>query len=69
MFQNFNPTRRTINGPSLSRRSALAGLGGMLGGAALLGAAGCAPRPDGTAPAAGKSLNLDFSKAEDNLTA
>ena len=69
MFQNFDPTRMTINGPSLSRRSALAGLGGMLGGAALLGAAGCAARPAGSTPGAGNSLNLDFSKAEDNLMA
>jgi len=69
MFQNVDPTRMTINGPSLNRRSALLGLGGVLGGAALLGAAGCGQRPTASGPSAGKSLNLDFSKAEDNLTA
>jgi hypothetical protein len=69
MFQSIQPDRIISEGAALTRRSALAGLGGMLGGAALLGAAGCAPRPAGPAAAAGKSLNLDFRKPEDNLTA
>ena len=65
MFQNFDPTRMTAKSGSLNRRTALLGLGGVLGGAALGGATAYAP----SATAASPSLNLDFSKAEDNLTA
>jgi hypothetical protein len=73
MFQNFDPTRMTpdtqsIGAKLLSRRSALFGLGGF-GAAAALSA--CAPNsaPSGQNAAPARSLNLDFTKADDNLTA
>jgi hypothetical protein len=73
MFQKLNfhdkQAQRTI-----SRRSVIGGMGAMAGAAALTA---CAEPTTGPAPASGagpatgsgKSLNLDFSKAEDNLTA
>ena len=68
MFQNFDPTKMVIGEQKISRRSALAGLGGLgalAGASALTGAASVYPKQ----AQAAKSLNLDFSKAEDNLTA
>jgi hypothetical protein len=50
----------------LSRRSALLGLGGL---GALLSLNACADRSSQSAPPSAGSLNLDFSKPEDNLTA
>jgi hypothetical protein len=65
MFTNLDPTRRVLDEQQIDRRSALFGLGALLGGTALVGACGQTSQPD----AARKSLNLDFSKPEDNLTA
>jgi len=68
MFGTIDPVQLTVGHQAISRRSALLGLGG-LGAAAAL--AGCAPggAPQGTAGGAQASLNLDFTKPEDNLTA
>jgi hypothetical protein len=68
MFQNFDPNKSVLGEQKISRRSALAGLGGLgaLAGASVL--TGAASMYSQQAQAA-KSLNLDFSKAEDNLTA
>ena len=68
MFQNLDPRKMVLGEQKMNRRSALAGLGG-LGAAAALSA--CAPSPAPTRQSAvpAKSLNLDFSKPEDNLTA
>ena len=63
MFENFNPTKMTLDERGISRRSTLAGLGALFGVSAL---SGCAPAGK---PAIGPSLNLDFTKPEDNLTA
>jgi hypothetical protein len=68
MFQNFDPTRMVLGEQTMSRRSALAGLGG-LGAVAALSACSPGPAPTRQSTAPAKSLNLDFSKAEDNLTA
>jgi len=65
MFENFDPTRQEFGATQMNRRSALAGLGALMGGSALLGAASLAP----PRARAANSLNLDFRKPEDNLTA
>ena len=60
MFWNLD-FNSAIAGRTLSRRSVLGGMGALAGAAAL---------PASAAPeSGGKSLNLDFSKAADNLTA
>lgn len=60
MFWNLD-FNSAIGGRTLSRRSVLGGMGALAGAAAL---------PASAAPeSGGKSLNLDFSKTEDNLTA
>jgi hypothetical protein len=64
MLNRLDPARIVSGEQLLDRRSALLGLGAIAGTAGL---AGCAPP---VAPGqTGKSLNLDFSKADDNLTA
>lgn len=65
MFGNFDPARMRIGQATLNRRSALAGFGAMVGASTMLGATAL---QTGRAEAA-DSLNLDFSKPEDNLTA
>ena len=65
MFQNLDPTKQEMGEQQMSRRSALFGLGAMMGGSALMGAATLAPQR----ARAANSLNLDFSKPDDNLTA
>jgi len=65
MFENFDPTRRVMHEQQMDRRSALLGFGALVGGSALLGAGALAPTP----ARAAKSLNLDFTLPEDNLTA
>jgi len=68
MFQNCNPMRMNIADTTMTRRSALfsiGGLGAIAGGSAMLGAASLYSPP----VRAKNSLNLDFSKSEDNLTA
>ncbi len=69
MFENFNPARMELGDKKLNRRSALFGLGslGSMVGAASLGLS-AAPK-HAVAGAHGESLNLDFQKPEDNLTA
>ena len=64
MLNRLNPARIVAGEQLLDRRSALLGLGALAGTAGL---AGCTPPNPASQP--GKSLNLDFSKAEDNLTA
>ena len=63
MFENFDPTRMSPDSPMFSRRTALFGLGAALGSTSLLGAPAAIAKP------AKNSLNLDFSKPDDNLTA
>ena len=65
MFQNMNPMKMEMGDAVLSRRSALFGLGAVMGGSAIMGAAAVAPQ----AAFAANSLNLDFNKPDDNLTA
>jgi hypothetical protein len=65
MFQNMNPMKMEMGDAGLSRRSALFGLGAVMGGSAIMGAAAVAPQ----AAFAANSLNLDFNKPDDNLTA
>ena len=83
MFQNLNPTRMVfgrrglgdqdtacypMGAPMMSRRSALCafgGLGTLASASAMTGAAVLYPQSVGAA----ESLDLDFSKPEDNLTA
>jgi hypothetical protein len=67
MFRNLDPTRALTRNGKIDRRTALAGIGAMAGAPLVAGLAGCAPTPPVT-PAT-KSLNLDFSKPDDNLTA
>jgi hypothetical protein len=67
MFKNLNPARAAAENSRIDRRSALTGLGALAGAPLLAGLAGCAPQaPQQTAR---KSLNLDFSNPDDNLTA
>lgn len=65
MFQNLDSTKLETGEQQMSRRAALFGLGAMMGGTALMGATALAPQ----SATAANSLNLDFSKPEDNLTA
>lgn len=65
MFQNLNPTQMAPREQQMSRRSALFGLGAMMGGSAFMGAAALAPQH----AKAANSLSLDFRQPEDNLTA
>jgi hypothetical protein len=67
MFENFDPTRMENGQTPVSRRKALFGLGALAGTAGLLGGAAYPRTSSGGAHA--RSLNLDFSKADDNLTA
>jgi hypothetical protein len=70
MFKNLDPTRRVMNEEQLDRRSALLGLGALVGGSALLGAGSLAPTSARAAQSrVANSLNLDFRKPDDNLTA
>jgi hypothetical protein len=64
MLNRLDPARIVSGDQLLDRRSALLGLGALAGTAGL---AGCAPPEASKQPR--KSLNLDFSTAEDNLTA
>jgi hypothetical protein len=66
MLNRIDPAALTVAHQQLTRRDALAGLGA-LGAAAFAAPAVAATSPAG-APAKG-SLNLDFKKPEDNLTA
>jgi hypothetical protein len=71
MFQSLDSRQVTSDRDDfveqrMTRRSALAGLGGFGAAAAL---AACAPSPSPTSQTPAKSLNLDFTKPEDNLTA
>ena len=67
MFKNLNPARAEQTNEKMDRRSALASFGAFAAApiaAGLTGAASAAP-----AQSARESLNLNFSDAEDNLTA
>ncbi len=64
MLNRIDPARIVSGEQLLDRRSALLGIGALAGTAGL---AGCAPPQAPTETA--KSLNLDFSNADDNLTA
>ena len=69
MLNRIDPARLVAGDQLLDRRSALFGLGALAGSAGL---AGCAPaenEPPAEAGTPRKSLNLDFSKPDDNLTA
>lgn len=67
MFENFNPTKMALDKRDVSRRSALTGLGAVFGASVL---AGCAPaEKPAQQPAKRPSLNLNFTKPEDNLIA
>ena len=66
MFENFNPNKMEKGASRLNRRDALFGLGALAGAGAMTGVG----LPiTASAGAHGKSLNLDFKSAEDNLTA
>ncbi len=66
MFENFNPNKMEKGESRLNRRDALFGLGAMASAGAM---AGVGLPKTASAGAHGKSLNLDFKSAEDNLTA
>ena len=71
MFQRLSTSelsqsRQAPVGEKLSRRSALLGLGSL---SVVAGLGACATSSSSPSPSSVKSLNLDFSKPEDNLTA
>jgi hypothetical protein len=66
MFGNFDRKKINFGETQIDRRSAMLGIGAIAGAATL---AGCAPAPPEAKKPPAKSLKLDFTKPEDNLTA
>ena len=69
MFANINPVQLTVGYQAVSRRSALLGLGSLGAMAAFTVRTAGAAATEPAASATRKSLNLDFTRPEDNLTA
>lgn len=65
MFKNLNPAFAETQNGKIDRRSALAGIGMLAGAPLIAGLAGTEARAETPA----NSLQLDFTKPEDNLTA